>query len=632
MIMNDARALNASVWVAGALLFTSIMCGSESLDGDNINGRGGRGTQTADNFKFSEEEAARLAAAHSDLDKILKDSEKSMDKKLQDSAGKVNICPHCQGQLQPCQHCKDLEQIIKDLQAALEKSKKGMSMSADKLKELEVQLKQHVDESTAIQDENEATLNALTKEGEAKDVEIDKLKAELDRLKKDMDAVLKQKDSYTQKFTNLEKQLADRNKQFEDSNGMIDKLKNELGTMKGNNSSRESNLGKQLDDTNKELDKLREELAMTKDKNTDLESKNKELIEDTISTNNENEEVIAGLEKERNERDAQIERLQKELDDLRKSKSLSASQESAALASQIDSLRNDLENAKRETAEAKKATANVKDEYEELQADHGKLKNKHGNESEKLKKELAIALEKIAELEKTLAQKNNESELFSKDRERLKISEGQVTILKDTIDGLRKRLLEQTETITTLEGTTSTSKDLQAELDTLNKEKVAIERDRDDLRKELARIVAELADTNEAFNEVKNKLMNETDLRESGTFEISELEEVVAGLESERDELTQQLNEYKSKGGGREKELQTEIEITKMNLRETTKAFVEEAKSSKSEIEALKVEIEKLKEAVADSECVQNELEDVVEGLESERADLLKQIEELNKK
>ena len=127
---------------------------------------------------------------------------------------------------------------------------------------------------------------------------------------------------------------------------MIDKLKNELGTMKGNNSSRESNLGKQLDDTNKELDKLREELAMTKDKNTDLESKNKELIEDTISTNNENEEVIAGLEKERNERDAQIERLQKELDDLRKSKSLSASQESAALASQIDSLRNDLENAK----------------------------------------------------------------------------------------------------------------------------------------------------------------------------------------------------------------------------------------------------------------------------------------------
>ena len=632
MIMNDARALNASVWVAGALLFTSIMCGSESLDGDNINGRGGRGTQTADNFKFSEEEAARLAAAHSDLDKILKDSEKSMDKKLQDSAGKVNICPHCQGQLQPCQHCKDLEQIIKDLQAALEKSKKGMSMSADKLKELEVQLKQHVDESTAIQDENEATLNALTKEGEAKDVEIDKLKAELDRLKKDMDAVLKQKDSYTQKFTNLEKQLADRNKQYEDSNGMIDKLKNELGTMKGNNSSRESNLGKQLDDTNKELDKLREELAMTKDKNTDLESKNKELIEDTISTNNENEEVIAGLEKERNERDAQIERLQKELDDLRKSKSLSASQESAALASQIDSLRNDLENAKRETAEAKKATANVKDEYEELQADHGKLKNKHGNESEKLKKELAIALEKIAELEKTLAQKNNESELFSKDRERLKISEGQVTILKDTIDGLKKRLLEQTETITTLEGTTSTSKDLQAELDTLNKEKVAIERDRDDLRKELARIVAELADTNEAFNEVKNKLMNETDLRESGTFEISELEEVVAGVESERDELTQQLNEYKSKGGGREKELQTEIEITKMNLRETTKAFVEEAKSSKSEIEALKVEIEKLKEAVADSECVQNELEDVVEGLESERADLLKQIEELNKK
>ena len=73
MIMNDARALNASVWVAGALLFTSIMCGSESLDGDNINGRGGRGTQTADNFKFSEEEAARLAAAHSDLDKILKE-------------------------------------------------------------------------------------------------------------------------------------------------------------------------------------------------------------------------------------------------------------------------------------------------------------------------------------------------------------------------------------------------------------------------------------------------------------------------------------------------------------------------------------------------------------------------------
>merc|ERR1719231_30626 len=158
-----------------------------------------------------------------------------------------------------------------------------------------------------------------------------------------------------------------------------------------------------------------------------------------------------------------------------------------------------------------------------------------------------------------------------------------------------------------------------------------VEKDRNDIRKELAKVVAELADTNKTLTETQNQLLNETDLRSSGTFEIAELEEVVSGLELERNELREELQKYKRENGGREKELQTEIENMRLNMKETTKAFVEEAKSSQAEIEKLKAEIEKLSTAVADSESVQNELEDVVEGLEAEREELTKQLEDLRK-